>query len=89
MIHDSFFLSPYQELNLFVVGTGTVGGNLLEQIKKQQNTLRANKLRINIVGIATERKALFNRDGIPLEGYYDTLMAEGIKSSPNELKRRY
>lgn len=87
VIHDSFFLSPYQELNLFVVGTGTVGGNLLEQIRKQQNTLKEqNKLRINIVGIANGRKALFNRDGIPLEGYYDTLMAEGIKSSPERIK---
>ena len=87
VIHDSFFLSPYQELNLFVVGTGTVGGNLLEQIRKQQNTLKEqNKLRINIVGIANGRKALFNRDGIPLEGYYDTLMAEGFKSSPERIK---
>lgn len=87
VIHDSFFLSPYQEMNLFVVGTGTVGGNLLEQIRKQQNTLKEqNKLRINIVGIANGRKALFTRDGIPLEGYYDNLMENGIKSSPERIK---
>ncbi len=87
VIHDSFFLSPYQELNLFVVGTGTVGGNLLEQIQKQQNTLKDhNKLRINIVGIANGRKALFTREGIPLEGYYENLMANGIKSSPERIR---
>ncbi len=87
MIHDSFFLSPYQELNLFVVGTGTVGGNLLEQIQKQQNTLKDhNKLRINIVGIANGRKALFTREGIPLEGYYENLMTNGIKSSPERIR---
>lgn len=87
VIHDSFFLSPYQELNLFVVGTGTVGGNLLEQIRKQQYTLKEqNKLRINIVGIANGRKAIFNRNGISLDGYYDNLMENGIKSSPERIK---
>jgi aspartokinase/homoserine dehydrogenase 1 len=41
------FLSPYQELNLFVVGIGTVGGMLLEQIKQQQSKLKEQyKLRI-------------------------------------------
>lgn len=83
VIHDSFFLSPYQELNLFVIGTGTVGGKLLEQIRQQQSTLKEqNKLRINIVGIANGRKALFTREGISLEGYFENLMTNGVKSSP-------
>ncbi len=87
VIHDSFFLSPYQELNLFVIGTGTVGGKLLEQIRQQQSTLKEqNKLRINIVGIANGRKALFTREGIPLEGYFENLMANGQKSSPELIR---
>jgi len=87
VIHDSFFLSPYQELNLFVIGTGTVGGKLLEQIRQQQGTLKEqNKLRINIVGIANGRKALFSREGIPLEGYFDNLMTNGAKSSPERIR---
>ena len=87
VIHDSFFLSPYQELNLFVVGTGTVGSHLLEQIRQQQQTLKdQNKLRINIVGIANGRRALFTRDGIPLEGYFDYLMEHGLKSSPQLIR---
>ena len=87
VIHDSFFLSPYQELNLFVVGIGTVGSKLLEQIRLQQATLtEQNKLRINIVGIANGRKALFTREGIPLEGYLDVLMEKGGKSSPDFIR---
>ena len=86
VIHDSFFLSPYQDLNLFIVGTGTVGSKLLTQIKQQQETLKEqNKLRMNIVGIANGRKALFNRDGIDLEDYYDNLMTNGVKSSPETI----
>ena len=87
VIHDSFFLSPYQELNLFVIGTGTVGGKLLEQIRQQQSTLKEqNKLRINIVGIANGRKALFTREGIPLEEYFENLMTNGQKSSPELIR---
>ncbi len=87
VIHDSFFLSPYQELNLFIVGIGTVGSKLLEQIKQQQSTLKEqNKLRINIVGIANGRKAIFTREGVPLEGYYDFLMEKGVKSSPDYIR---
>ena len=88
VIHDSFFLSPYQDLNLFIVGTGTVGGNLLEQIKQQQQTLKKqNKLRINVVGIANGRRALFDRDGIELDNYFDKLMSEGVESTPELIKQ--
>src|SRR5690606_15655733 len=87
IIHDSFFLSPYQELNLFVIGTGTVGSKLLAQIRQQRHILEEqNKLKINIVGIANGRKALFSRDGIPLEDYYDNLMTNGMKSSPELIR---
>ena len=87
VIHDSFFLSPYQELNLFIVGTGTVGSNLLKQIKQQQETLKEqNKLRMNVVGIANGRKALFNRDGIELDDFYSNLMENGVKSSPEIIR---
>lgn len=87
VIHDSFFLSAYQDLNLFVVGTGTVGSKLLNQIKQQKETLKnQNQLRINVVGIANGRKALFNRDGIKLDDFYSDLMTNGIKSSPQIIR---
>ena len=86
VIHDSFFLSPYQELNLFIVGTGTVGNKLLTQIKQQKEILKEqNKLRMNVVGIANGRKALFNRNGIELEDYFNNLMTNGVKSSPKTI----
>ena len=39
VIHDSFFLSEYQVLNLFICGIGTVGGSLIEQIHSQRQKL--------------------------------------------------
>lgn len=74
VIHDSFFLSEYKVLNLFVCGVGTVGGKLIEQIKSQYEELKtSSRLKLNVVGIASSRKAIFNRDGINLETYREQL----------------
>jgi aspartokinase/homoserine dehydrogenase 1 len=86
-IHDSFFLSEYKVLNLFVVGIGTVGGNLLEQIRVQQPKLMSqNRLKLNVVGIANSKKAIFSRDGINLDTYKEDLKEKGQASSPEYLK---
>ena len=85
-IHDSFFLSEYKVLNLFVVGIGTVGSNLLEQIRIQQPKLMLQSgLKLNIVGIANSKKALFCRDGIQLDNYKQELHEKGIDSNPTKL----
>ena len=87
IIHDSFFLSPFQELNLFVIGTGTVGSKLLAQIKQQKHILEEqNKLKVNVVGIANGRRAMFSREGISLDNYFDNLMTTGVKSSPDLIR---
>lgn len=87
VIHDSFFLSEYQVLNLFVCGVGTVGSKLLEQIASQREELmRTRGLKLNVVGIASGHYAVFNRDGIVLENYRETLKAGG-KSDTERLKR--
>lgn len=88
VIHDSFFLSEYQELNIFLAGIGIVGGSLLEQIKQQQQQLmQKNRLKLNVVGIADFKKALFKREGINLENYREILHSdEGKDNSPELLK---
>ena len=85
-IHDSFFLSEYKVLNLFVCGVGTVGGKLLEQIHDQYEELkRTKRLKLNVVGIATSKKALFNRDGIDLANYRE-LLADAPESNDKKLR---
>ena len=65
VLHDSFFLSEYKVLNLFVCGVGTVGGKLLEQIRNQYDELKEHsRLKLNVVGIASSKNAIFDRDGI-------------------------
>lgn len=56
VLHDSFFLSEYKVLNLFICGVGTVGGKLIEQIKNQYaDLMERSKLKLNVVGIASSR----------------------------------
>lgn len=86
VLHDSFFLSEYKVLNLFICGVGTVGGKLIEQIKKQYEELKErNCLKLNVVGIASSRNAIFNRDGLDLENFHDELK-RSEPSTPERLR---
>ena len=74
VIHDSFFLSEYQVLNLFVTGVGTVGGSLLEQLHHQQQKLMKDMgLKLNVVGIASGHKSMFSREGFELINFREQL----------------
>ena len=82
VIHDSFFLSEYKVLNIFICGIGTVGGKLIEQIRDQQEVLKKeNRLNLNVVGIASSSKAIFSRDGIDLYNYKSELAASEPSNS--------
>ncbi len=85
VIHDSFFLSEYKELNVFICGIGTVGSKLIEQIASQRERLmRERKLKINIVGIARSTKGIFCREGIQLDNYRQTV-EDGIAINARKL----
>jgi aspartokinase/homoserine dehydrogenase 1 len=87
VIHDSFFLSEYQVLNLFICGHGTVGGSLIEQIHSQrQKLMLENGLKLNVVGITDTHHALFTRDGIDLNNYNEELANKGIPSSTEVIR---
>lgn len=76
VIHDSFFLSEYQVLNLFITGVGTVGGSLIAQIAQQREKLmREQGLKLNVVGIASGHRAMFSREGFDLTTFREQLDA--------------
>jgi len=84
VLHDSFFLSEHQVLNLFICGVGTVGGKLLEQIKQQSAALmETRRLKLNVVGICSSKKAVFSRDGIALDNYREQL----DRSEPSDISK--
>ena len=76
VLHDSFFLSEYKVLNIFICGIGTVGGMLLEQIRTQQQFLmQSRRLKLNVVGISDVANFVLDRDGIDLDNYEKILRA--------------
>ncbi len=74
VIHDSFFLSEYQVVNLFLCGVGGVGSSLLAQLQEQrQELMETRRLKLNLVGLANSKRALFNADGLPMDQAYEML----------------
>ncbi|CAN5349012.1 bifunctional aspartate kinase/homoserine dehydrogenase I [soil metagenome] len=73
-LHEAFFLSDIRTLNVFLVGLGLIGGTLLEQIKKQADYLRNERLlNINIIAIANSKKMLFNEAGIDITDWRNNI----------------
>lgn len=65
-LHEEFF-SGAKQVNVFLVGVGTVGGKLIEQIRLQADYLRENlRLNLRVVGVANSRRMLFDDEGIDL-----------------------
>ena len=86
VLHDSLFLSEYKVLNLFICGVGTVGSMLIEQIKSQYEELKqSSNLKLKVVGIASSKNAIFNRDGLNLDNYREELKASE-PSNPEHLR---
>ncbi len=82
VVHESFFLSENVELNVFLMGVGTVGGSLLQQLMKQQQKLVDEKhLKIKLTGVANTKKMVFLREGIEMNSFKEKLEQSDKKSS--------
>jgi aspartokinase/homoserine dehydrogenase 1 len=82
VVHEAFFLSPYVELNIFLVGIGTVGRDLLNQISRQQEKLKKeHRLKLKLTGVANSRKMIFDRDGIDISDLKNKMEQSEVKSN--------
>jgi aspartokinase/homoserine dehydrogenase 1 len=64
-IHEAFFLSGVRSVNLFLLGSGLIGGTLMGQIAEHREILAdEHQIRINLVGAANSRKMIFCREGL-------------------------
>ncbi|MDR2247688.1 MAG: bifunctional aspartate kinase/homoserine dehydrogenase I [Treponema sp.] len=76
-IHEAFFLSGVRSVNLFLVGTGLIGGTLIDQIAGHREILAdEHKIRINLAGAANSRRMIFNPDGLDPKTVKALLSAE-------------
>jgi aspartokinase/homoserine dehydrogenase 1 len=73
-LHEVFFLSDIKTLNVFLVGTGLIGGTLLKQISEHNTSLKEEQaLKINITGLSNSRKMAFSTDGLDIDQWKNLL----------------
>ncbi|RPE05840.1 bifunctional aspartate kinase/homoserine dehydrogenase I [Chitinophaga lutea] len=76
VIHEVFFETETRQINVFVAGTGNVGGKLLEQLQLQQAyLLKELGLQVRIIALANSRKMRFSESGIQLDNWKEELEA--------------
>jgi aspartokinase/homoserine dehydrogenase 1 len=70
-----------QSIDVFLYGLGIVGGELLEQIQQQKATLLSQSIDIHVCLIANSRRALFDKNGLDLSSWRESLMQSSLVSS--------
>jgi bifunctional aspartokinase / homoserine dehydrogenase 1 len=88
-LHDAFFLSGAKTVNLFVLGTGLIGGTLLGQMSAHRETLlKAHALDLRIVGLGNVDKMAFDKNGIKIPSWKERLGSSAEKISLPEFAER-
>ncbi|MCG7490538.1 bifunctional aspartate kinase/homoserine dehydrogenase I [Vibrio sp. Of14-4] len=70
--HENLFNSKHF-LDVFVVGVGGVGGELVDQIQRQQAKLAEKGIVIRVCGLANSKGLLLDSQGLPLEHWRDRM----------------
>lgn len=74
VVHETFFLSHYQAIHLYLAGVGTVGKSLLKKIQRQSERLmKVEHLSIRLAGVANSRQMIFKERGLDLDNALDEL----------------
>jgi aspartokinase/homoserine dehydrogenase 1 len=64
-VHEAFFLAGVRSVNLFLAGTGLIGGTLLDQLSDHRESLeKEHQVRINLAGVANSRYMAFDPQGL-------------------------
>jgi aspartokinase/homoserine dehydrogenase 1 len=70
--HENLFNSKHF-LDVFVVGVGGVGGELVDQIKRQQAKLAEKGIVLRVCGLANSKGLLLDSEGLPLDHWRDRM----------------
>ena len=70
--HQNFF-SHKPTIDVFLVGCGVVGSELIAQISRQQESLNKQNIVLKVYGIANSKGMVFEKDGIDLDNWQDVI----------------
>lgn len=83
-LHEEFFSDGSKQVNVYIVGVGTVGKKLIEQIRLQNEFLRKNlRLNLRVVGLAKSRNKIFDEAGIELADAENLLASAPAMNLPD------
>ncbi|MGD9588612.1 MAG: bifunctional aspartate kinase/homoserine dehydrogenase I [Pyrinomonadaceae bacterium] len=83
-LHEEFFSDGRKQINLFIVGVGTVGSRLLEQLKQQHEYLLDDlRLNVRVVGLANSKRLVFDEEGIDLNDWRSRLSGDSGDAVPS------
>jgi len=85
--HQKFFNSN-RYIDLFLIGCGGVGTELLAQIHRQTQLLAENKIVVRVCAIANSQKILFDAEGIDLEHWQPLLSKSTVQYCLESLKNQ-
>ena len=88
VLHDTFFRFDTRPLYLYLVGTGHIGGTLLDQVLRQREAFRNRKnTDVRVMAIANSRKMLLPENGELPADWRAALSAHGKPAGVLELIR--
>ncbi len=70
--HENFF-SHVPSIDVFLLGCGLVGKELIKQLEKQQTWLEKRNIKLSLYGIANSKQLLLNENGIDFSHWQQQL----------------
>ncbi len=89
VLHDALFISKQKVLNLFLVGPGLVGSSLLNLLREREHNLfETYSVKVKLAGIASRSKMVFDKNGIPFNGWKEKLSSSKEKMKAADFVER-
>ena len=83
--HQNFF-SHRPTIDVFIVGCGVVGSELIAQIARQQPSLKQQNIDLKVYGIANSKGIVFDEKGIDLQNWQQLLGKDAVVLSAENVK---
>jgi aspartokinase/homoserine dehydrogenase 1 len=83
--HQNFF-SHKKSIDVFLVGCGVVGSELLAQIARQQAKLTTDNISLTVYGLANSKGMVFNSEGIDAANWQENLSQQALTVNVDNIK---
>ncbi|KZN42684.1 bifunctional aspartate kinase/homoserine dehydrogenase I [Pseudoalteromonas luteoviolacea] len=84
--HENFF-THVPSIDVFLLGCGLVGAELVRQLEKQQDWLANRNIKLNLYGVANSKKCLLRSEGVQFENWQAQLAESELSFSIDELEQ--